>query len=310
VSGFGVDPDEMPPSHPLDDSAVDAFIAGATDGIDALTPLATFADDLRVSASGPAPVPHGLLLKMVTEGFSTENVPTSIEPGPAPQVTGPPRRRTRMTLAQLLAGLAAKLAGLGMAAKAGLGLSLAAASVAGAGTAGVLPDPVQHAVASVVNAATPLQLPDPGGAASLVDDVTDDVIDDVIDVVDDVTTTTTTAVPGDDEGTGRATNHGACVSAIAKDKSAAIDGNHGKAVSEAAHSDCGKGDDDDGTATTTVPSTTTTTAGDTTTTTLGLTGATGGPGNGHGNGNGNGKGGNGNGGPGGSGPGNSGSNRP
>lgn len=46
----------------------------------------------------------------------------------------------------LLSGLTTKFAGLGFAAKAGLGLSMATASLTGAGAAGVLPEPVQKAV--------------------------------------------------------------------------------------------------------------------------------------------------------------------
>lgn len=59
----------------------------------------------------------------------------------------------------LFAGILAKLAGLGMAAKAGTGIAVAAASVTGAGAAGVLPEPVQGAVATVVATATPFEFP-------------------------------------------------------------------------------------------------------------------------------------------------------
>jgi hypothetical protein len=65
-----------------------------------------------------------------------------------------------MIISELLAGLAAKAAGLGMAAKAGVGLGVAAASVTGAGAAGVLPAPVQDTVAAVVASTTPFTLPD------------------------------------------------------------------------------------------------------------------------------------------------------
>ena len=69
-----------------------------------------------------------------------------------------------MLITELLAGLTAKLAGLGMAAKATLGLTLAAASVTTAGAVGVLPAPVQHAVATVVDTATPFTFPDEADA--------------------------------------------------------------------------------------------------------------------------------------------------
>jgi hypothetical protein len=148
-----------------------------------------------------------------------------------------------MTVSELIAGLLAKLAGLGVAAKAALGAGLLTASVATAGAAGVLPEPVQHAVADVVNAATPLQIPDPGSVSKVV--VSEDPPDG---------STTTSTVPGDDDDDGatgagagatNADNHGACVSAVARDKTAQVGGNHGKAVSAAARSDCGKHSDDD-----------------------------------------------------------------
>lgn len=65
-----------------------------------------------------------------------------------------------MLVSELLAGITAKVAGLGMAAKAGMGLTLAAASVGTAGAVGVLPDPVQGAVAGAVSAATPFTFPE------------------------------------------------------------------------------------------------------------------------------------------------------
>ena len=62
MSGDGVDPDEMTSSHPLDDRAVEAFIAGSTADIDALAPLATFAESAaRLQDSG----------RLVVEGAMT-----------------------------------------------------------------------------------------------------------------------------------------------------------------------------------------------------------------------------------------------
>jgi uncharacterized membrane protein YgcG len=155
-----------------------------------------------------------------------------------------------MLLSELLGGLAAKLAGLGLAAKAALGLGMATAAITSGGVAGVLPDPAQHAVATVINAVSPLQLPDPNDSVDL--DASPDLpLPDVL-------------APGDDEGeddgddgtddtTGeRKENHGACVSAVAKDKTF-VGREHGLAVSTAAKSDCGKE------ATTSASSTTTTT---------------------------------------------------
>ena len=104
------------------------------------------------------------LALLVTEGFSTENGHVRAAAGtvaaPVRQSAGAPRWRRKLLVGQLLAGLAAKFAGLGLVAKAGMGLTLVAASTTAAGAVGVLPDPAQHAVATVVEAATPFTFPD------------------------------------------------------------------------------------------------------------------------------------------------------
>jgi hypothetical protein len=63
-----------------------------------------------------------------------------------------------MIVSELLSGIAAKLAGAGLA-KAGAGLTMAAMSVTGAGAAGVLPEPAQNGVATVIEAVSPLDIP-------------------------------------------------------------------------------------------------------------------------------------------------------
>lgn len=136
--------------------------------------------------------------------------------------------------------LTTKLAGLGIAAKAALGVGVAAAAVTTAGATGVLPPPAQHAVASVVDTLTGVQIPDPtvnvdvdvdaGGKVSIPDISGPDV-----------------SIPGqdgdeagDDSATGgHQDNHGACVSEVARDKST-TGREHGQAVSAVAKSDCGK----------------------------------------------------------------------
>ena len=262
MSSSGVHRDEMPSSDPLADPA-----------------LAPFIDDLQVVATRPVPPPSPGLAAFLDGGISPPAPVPAPSPSPARRAT--PRRK--MTVSELLGALVAKLAGLGMAAKAALGVTLAAASVTTAGAANVLPDPAQHAVATVVNAASPLDIPDP----SKVDEIVDGT-DDLPEIPD----VTTTIVDGDEEGdgdggTGAFANHGACVSAVARDRSATGSGpanSHGKAVSEAARSDCGK--DGAGSTTTTVPSATTTTLSPTTTTVAELgTTSNRGPANGNGNGN-------------------------
>ncbi len=167
--------------------------------------LAAFAEDLRAVASGPAPEPSHALAALMAAGHALGQDPR------------PRRRKTLVRTA--LGSLAAKLA---------LGVGVAAASVTAAGATGVLPDQAQHAVATVVSATTPFVLPDPSAdrrQASLDDPAG--------------STRTTLAATGDDPaGQDRAANHGGCVSAAAQDNSGT--GSHGKAVSSAARSDCGR----------------------------------------------------------------------
>ena len=163
MTHFGGDVEEMP-VPPLDDRALDALLSGAPaeSGFDWLLP---FVEDLGAASRGPAPAMTPALALLLTEGFSTEKgdlpaTAASNVTGPAPQAAGLPKWRKKMLISELLAGLVAKFAGLGMAAKAGLGLTLAAASTTAAGAVGVLPDPAQHGVATVVKVATPFTFPD------------------------------------------------------------------------------------------------------------------------------------------------------
>ena len=130
-----------------------------------------------------------------------------------------------------------------------------------------------------MNAVSPLDLPRSPGDGG---DVTTDVTTDTTDV-----TSPSTTLPGDDDQTGddpvdgvTPANHGACVSAIAHDKSAS-GREHGRAVPTAAKSDCGKTDDDATTSTTTPTSSTTSIPGDETADPTSNRGP--GPDSGHGN---------------------------
>jgi hypothetical protein len=156
--------DEMP-VPPLDDRALEALLTGAPAVQSDFDWLVPFVEDLEGTSAGPAPVVRPALATLLVQGFSTEmgDLPATAASnvtGPAPQAAGLPKwRKKRMLISELLAGLATKLAGLGMAAKAGLGLTLAAASTTAAGAVGVLPGPAQHAVATVVDATTPFSFP-------------------------------------------------------------------------------------------------------------------------------------------------------
>ena len=217
--------------------------------------LASFVDDLRVVAGGPAPEPRPGLLAAMGQGATVPIAPT----------TG---RKRKMPAKTVLGGLAARVV---------RGLGVAAASMTAAGAAGVLPEPAQQAVATVVGAATPFQLPDPSSVGALAGDEGQTT-----------TSTTPTTLAGDDEVAGeeagkRRANHGACVSAAAHDKSGSGTEPHGKAVSSVARSDCGKAG--------TTPSTTvggsSTTSSSTTSTTIDDGGRTANSDRGRGNGNGN-----------------------
>jgi hypothetical protein len=249
--------------------------------------LASFAEDLRIVAGGPAPEPRPGLVAVMNQGpsgpWSGVEGAVQLEPSPG---------RKKMLVKSMLGGLAAKVA---------LGVGVAAASVTAAGAAGVLPAPAQDVVASVVSATTPFQLPTSSDVTSLVADQLGST------TTSSTSSTTLTTLAGsktgddkeavneDNSGTDRAVNHGACVSTAAKDKSN-DDGNHGKTVSSVARSDCGK-DTTAGSSTTTSSTTTSTTSLSSNTARSNNSGpgnansANGGKGNsdnaGHGNGNGN-----------------------
>jgi hypothetical protein len=221
--------------------------------------LNDFLDELRSWGAGPVPEPTAALASLLDRGRIE---PTAGQPQVAP---APPTTRRKNVLT--------KLAGLGVLAKAGLGLGVATAAVTTAGVTGVLPPPAQHAVATVIDAVSPLQLPDPtaktgldvGANLSVPGSTTDVRVPDVDDPADhDATDDATEDATHDRTDAGRADNHGACVSAVAHDD-ANKGRDHGKAVSAAARSDCGKDDATTTSSSTTSPSTTTTSlAGNTT----------------------------------------------
>lgn len=235
MSAGGVHHDEMPdPVDPL-------FEPGG--------PLAAFAEDARLAGGGPAPAPRPGLLAAMGMALVPSTMTTKEKP---------------MFLNTLLSSLAAKVA---------LALGLATAGVTAAGAAGVLPAAAQHAVATVVEATTPFQIPDDtsGGGVSLsasndlaetttTSSTTTSSTTSTSTSVPATTTTSispTTTVPGITDD-GQADNHGACVSAVAQDRSL-TSREHGRAVSSVARSDCGK--ESSSTSTTLVTPTSTTVAG-------------------------------------------------
>jgi hypothetical protein len=248
----------MPTPEDLDEHAVEAFLAGRSAAA-GVGPLALFAEDLRVAVSGPAPAPAPQLARLLAEGLSIEDREAPATAGPAhpaaPETTDRPRRIRKMTISELLTALAAKLGGLGLAAKAALGLGLATATATAAGAAGVLPAPAQHALATVVNA-TPLHIPDGTDGHDATETVTDDNAT-TPPAVSGPTTTVDTGDVGTGTGTGGqpADTHGACVSGVAQSAPKGAGVVHGEAVSAAAKS-CPKGAGGDEEATTTTTTTT------------------------------------------------------
>jgi hypothetical protein len=242
----------MPGPAAFDDATLEAFLSGRPLGAGELGPLAAFADDVRVAVDGPPPAPTAEMARLLTEGIPTPTGATraALAARAGTRDADVSKRRKPMLISELLAGLLAKLAGLGAASKAALGLGMAAASVTGAGAAGILPDPAQHAVATAVSAATPFEIDDPDDVVTGVDGT------EARGNGDDSEGDTS----GDDAGTAAA-NHGACVSEAAHNAPRGPGGEHGRAVSAIARSDCGKSS-----TSTTVPSSTTTTTSVTTTT--------------------------------------------
>ncbi len=159
-------PDEMLRDRFLDDEVIDRALRGHEPprGWEWFT---AFADDVRGAASGSAPPPGIGLAGLLAEGFSTDKGDllvtagsNAIGPAHGQEARLPKWRKIRMAINEFLGALAAKLAGLGFAAKAALGLAVAAAATSAAGAAGVLPGPAQNAFADVVETVTPLQVPD------------------------------------------------------------------------------------------------------------------------------------------------------
>jgi hypothetical protein len=144
--------------HPFTDEDVEAMLRGETPKARPdLAPLAGAVADMRAASSGTPPQPNAALAALldhglVGQGLSAEkgDLPVTAASNasrPAMQVFRLPKWRKRMIVEWI--------AGMGLAAKLGVGATVAAASVAGAGAGGVLPGPVQGAFESVVSTATP-----------------------------------------------------------------------------------------------------------------------------------------------------------
>ena len=138
---------------------------------------ASFAEEVRFAVSGSPPVPSMALAAALKAGISPSEkgdllvTAVSNVNGPAPQVAGLPkwREETNMPITGVLAGLVAKVTGLGTAAKAAMaGVTAVATMGLAGGAAGVLPAPAQNLVASAVGAATPFDFPESGDVTGVV----------------------------------------------------------------------------------------------------------------------------------------------
>ena len=129
----------------VDDQPVDATFAQ----------LVAFAGHVRAVGDGPVPRPSEELVALL-EG----RIKPVLGTADAPHLLAATTRSGALTgpATKRLASFASKVAGLGLAAKIGLGTSLAAASIAGAGAAGVLPAAANDTVRHAIDAVSPIEL--------------------------------------------------------------------------------------------------------------------------------------------------------
>jgi hypothetical protein len=147
VSGAGDSGSGMSPTALLNDETIEAIVVG--DEVDArFDQLVAFTRYVRALGDGPAP-PASAALEAVFAGDR-------------------PRRRFPSGR-RWFATAAARVAGLGVVAKIGLGSSLAAAGVVAAGAGGVLPGPATQRVRDAIEAVTPVDFGGPGVAGEPAD---------------------------------------------------------------------------------------------------------------------------------------------
>jgi len=144
VTTFGDHGPEMSLTWLLDDETSEAIMR--CDEVDPrLDHLAGFAKQVRDLGAGPSPPASPALQALIASGGR-----------PGQSAT----RRSRM-LADRTMTAAGRVAGLGFAAKLGLGTAAAVVGMAGAAAAGVLPDAAQNAVRHAVEAVTPVEFTEP-----------------------------------------------------------------------------------------------------------------------------------------------------
>ena len=147
-----------PDGPTLSDEAIDALVEGRATDPD-LARLATFARQVQLAGEEPPPEPSPELAALLCGELTLPPVAVPVAT-PAPTAAPGLGRRGWHRVAAGWAWTAGTVAGLGLAAKIGLGTAVAAAGVVGASAAGVLPDPVDDAVRDAVDAVTPFKLGD------------------------------------------------------------------------------------------------------------------------------------------------------
>jgi hypothetical protein len=171
VTPRGDNGNEMSPAWLLDDETIEAIVAG--DEVDArFDRIVAFARQVEALGDRAAPPPTPVLQAMLV-GSPAEVArlevpavdatldawsPADLEPDPPadPTVVDLASRRRWRERPGGLTATAAKLAGLGVAAKVGLGTSMAFAVFVGAGAAGVLPAQATAHVRGAIEVVTPV----------------------------------------------------------------------------------------------------------------------------------------------------------
>ena len=166
MSDFDDHPGEMSRHRLITDDDAETILSGVAGDPD-FDELVEFVGELRRTALDHEIGPSVFEMAM-SAGFSNEKgdlsaTAASNVTGPALQVAGLPKRRTRMPIPAFIAGLT-------LAGKLTIGASLVAAAGTGAAATGSLPGPAQDAVAAAVRTVSPIELPRSGD-----DTVNDDV---------------------------------------------------------------------------------------------------------------------------------------
>ena len=151
------------PSRSELDAAIDRALRGEPVGDD-LAPLSQLVDDIRAMLGSPPPQPSAELAELLEGRIADAPAPaTRAFPEPGARRAGQPRRSRQSARRSHASPSRLRIAALGVAGKAALGLVFTTAVAAG-GAAGILPDPAGHLVRRAIEALTPFDLPDEDAA--------------------------------------------------------------------------------------------------------------------------------------------------